>query len=158
MISQKARYSIKAMLALAAAEPGKPLQTREIAERGGSIPRSFLEQILLELKRHRFVESRRGKEGGFILARPASQISLGDILRVMDGPIAPLSCLSRNYYRKCEDCQTEETCSLRLALMEAFEAQVAFLEQTTLQDVLAKTAAARGDAAWESGTFIGAYI
>ena len=74
MISQKARYSIKAMLARAAAEPGKPLQTREIAECGGNIQRSFLEQILLELKRRRFVESRRGKEGGFILARPASRI------------------------------------------------------------------------------------
>jgi Rrf2 family protein len=158
MISQKARYSIKALIVVAAAAPGEPLRTREIAQRGGNIPRSFLEQILLELKRHRFVESRRGKEGGFILARPASQITLGDILRVMDGPIAPLSCLSKNYYRRCEDCLTEETCSLRLALLEAFEAQVAALEQTTLADILAKTAAARGDSDWESGTFLGAYI
>lgn len=158
MISQKARYSIKALLVLAAAKQGKPLQTREIAEHGGNIPRSFLEQILLELKRHRFVESRRGKVGGFILARTPSAITLGDVLRVMDGPIAPLSCLSRNFYRRCEDCLTEETCSLRLALMEGFEAQVAALERTTLADVLAKTAAVRGESAWESGTFIGAYI
>lgn len=157
MISQKARYSIKALLALASAAPGKPLQTREIAEAGG-IPRAFLEQILLEMKRHRFVESRRGKEGGFILARPPSAITLGDVLRVMDGPIAPLSCLSKKFYRRCEDCLTEETCSLRIGLMEAFEAQVEALDRTTLADVLSRTAAARGDSAWENGTFVGAYI
>lgn len=158
MISQKARYSIKALLALAAAAPGKPLQTREIAVSSGNIPRAFLEQILLEMKRHRFVESRRGKEGGFILARSPAAITLGDVLRVMDGPIAPLSCLSKNFYRRCEDCQTEETCSLRIGLMEAFEAQVDALDRTTLADVLSRTAAARGDSAWENGTFVGAYI
>jgi len=159
MISQKARYAIKALIALASAPPGAPVQTREIAERGGRIPRAFLEQILLDLKRHRVVESRRGKVGGYSLTRAPGDLSLGEILRIVDGPIAPLSCLSKNYYRRCDDCEEEETCALRLALIEAFEAQVAALERTTLADVLARVAAAKGDTSWEApNSFVGAYI
>ena len=158
MISQKARYAIKALLALAAAEPGKPLQTREIAEYGGTIPRSFLEQILLELKRHRFVESRRGKEGGFTLVKAPSEITLGDVLRVMDGPIAPLSCLSAHFYRRCDDCQSEENCALRMGLMDAYKAQVESLERTTLADMLAQAKAASPPKPEELPDFSGAYI
>lgn len=159
MISQKARYAIKALIALSGAPRGEPVQTREIAERGGGIPRAFLEQILLDLKRHGVVVSRRGKVGGYALTRAPADLSLGEILRIVDGPIAPLSCLSRNYYRRCDDCEEEVTCALRLALMEAFEAQVATLERTTLADVQARVAAAKGDAAWQGpDSFMGAYI
>ena len=158
MISQRARYAIKALLALAATESGKPLQTREIAEYGGSIPRSFLEQILLDLKRHRFVESRRGKEGGFRLAKPASEITLGNILRIMDGPIAPLSCLSVNFYRRCDDCQSEENCALRIGLMEAYKAQVESLERTSLAAMLAQANSSNVVKSEDSSDFSGSYI
>jgi Rrf2 family protein len=152
MISQRARYAIKALLALAATESGKPLQTREIAEYGGSIPRSFLEQILLDLK------SRRGKEGGFRLAKPASEITLGNVLRIMDGPIAPLSCLSVNFYRRCDDCQSEENCALRIGLMEAYKAQVESLERTSLADMLAQANSSNVVKSEDSSDFSGSYI
>ncbi|MDB5569639.1 MAG: Rrf2 family transcriptional regulator [Hyphomicrobiales bacterium] len=136
MISQKARYSFKALIALAR-RPQDTMQIRDIAEQE-NIPRSFLEQILLDLKRHRLVGSRRGKEGGYYLAQPASEITLGQILRLSDGPIAPLSCLSRQSYRRCEDCDDETSCALRIAFTESFLAQVEALERTTLAQALAR--------------------
>ncbi|HEY8580330.1 MAG TPA: Rrf2 family transcriptional regulator [Beijerinckiaceae bacterium] len=140
MISQKARYSFKALIALAR-EPGATLQIRDIAAQE-NIPRAFLEQILLDLKRHRMVGSRRGKEGGYFLARAAEEISLGQILRLSDGPIAPLSCLSKHSYRRCADCDSEALCALRIAFTESFEAQVDLLDRTSLA-----TAVMRADAA-----------
>ena len=158
MLSQKARYALKAMIALASAPRGAPLQTREIAERGDSIPRSFLEQILLELKRHRLVESRRGKEGGYMLARGPAEISIGEILRTMEGPLAPLTCLSRNSYKRCEDCAEETACGLRIAFSEAFAAQLKVLEGTTLAQVVARAHEARALGAASGDFFIGADI
>lgn len=136
MISQKARYSFKALIALARA-PGATLQIRDISERE-NIPRSFLEQILLDLKRHRILDSRRGKDGGYFLARPAEDITLGQILRLSDGPIAPLSCLSKHSYRRCVDCDSEAVCALRIAFQESFEAQVDLLDRTSLAHVVAR--------------------
>ena len=77
------------------------------------IPRKFLEQILLELKRHGIVQSRRGRFGGYELLMPADRITFGQVLRILDGPIAPLPCLSRIAYRRCADCQSEESCEVR---------------------------------------------
>jgi Rrf2 family protein len=158
MLSQKARYAIKALIALASAPRGAPLQTREIAERGDAIPRSFLEQILLELKRHRLVDSRRGKEGGYLLARNPADVSIGEIVRMMEGPIAPLSCLSRTSYRRCEDCFDESACALRLAFAEAFAAQLQVLENTTLAQVVARAEEARGLGATPPDFYLGADI
>jgi Rrf2 family protein len=156
MISQKARYSFKALIALAL-RPEETVSIRDIAE-GENIPRSFLEQILLDLKRHRLVDSRRGKVGGYFLAQPANQITLGQILRLSDGPIAPLSCLSRQSYRRCEDCPDESCCALRIAFKEAFDAQVDVLDRTTLAQAAARGAAARELQHAFDDTFIGAGI
>ena len=102
MISQKAKYALRALLSLAKADGGSPVQISDIA-REQAIPKKFLEQILLEMKKERLVESRRGKQGGYLLARPAADIPFGEVLRLIDGPLAPLPCLSQTAYRRCED-------------------------------------------------------
>ena len=103
MISQKAKYALRALVALVNA--GDSLMIGEIAARK-NIPRKFLEQILLELKHHGIVQSRRGKLGGYSLLMPPDRITYGQVLRIIDGPIAPLPCLSRIAYRRCSDCIT----------------------------------------------------
>ena len=101
MISQKAKYALRALVVLARAESSVMIGT--IAEEH-NIPRKFLEQILLELKHHGLVVSHRGRLGGYALLRPADQITFGQVLRIVDGPIAPLPCLSRIAYSLCADC------------------------------------------------------
>lgn len=134
MITQKARYAFKALIALArAGEAG--LAARDVAARE-QIPQAFLEQILLDLKRAGLVGSRRGREGGYFLARPATDITIGNVLRLVDGPVAPLPCLSRNSYRPCADCSDEATCAVRHVFAEAYDATVAVLDRTTLADSL----------------------
>jgi Rrf2 family protein len=103
MISQRARYAFKAVVALARAKPGVGLQIRELCEQE-KLPRKFLEQILLMLKAAGYISSRRGRDGGYELLKPADLIYIGPMLRAVDGPIAPLSCLSRTAYRRCADC------------------------------------------------------
>src|SRR5579883_1781735 len=103
MISQRARYAFKALTALSRVPVGTSLQIKDIAAREG-IPRSFLEHILLELKRDGMVGSRRGKEGGYFLLKQPAEIMLGDVLRLIDGSLAPLPCLSGDAQRRCDDC------------------------------------------------------
>ena len=105
MISQKARYALRALLALARVGPGKTLMTSEIAAEQ-KIPKKFLEQILLQLKGGGMVQSHRGRTGGYELIRPADEVMFGEVLRLIDGPIALLPCLSKVAYRKCEDCRS----------------------------------------------------
>ncbi len=119
MISQRARYAFKALVALARAKPGVGLQIRELAEQE-KLPRKFLEQILLLLKAAGYITSRRGRDGGYELLKPPDLIIIGPMLRVVDGPIAPLPCLSRTAYRRCADCRDEETCELRIAFAKAY--------------------------------------
>ena len=102
MISQRARYAFKAVVALARAKPGVGLQIRELCEQE-KLPRKFLEQILLMLKAAGYISSRRGRDGGYELLKPTDLIYIGPMLRAVDGPIAPLSCLSRTAYRRCSD-------------------------------------------------------
>lgn len=139
MISQKARYAFKALLALARAGAGSSLQSREIAS-AETIPQSFLEQILLELKRNGIVGSRRGREGGYFLIKDPKAISFGQVLRLVDGPVAPLPCLSRTAYRACPDCADEAACELRQAFGRIYDAQVALLDSTSIADALAPPA------------------
>lgn len=110
MISQKARYALRALVALTGTDDS--MMIAEIAEQQ-QIPRKFLEQILLDLKHHGIVASRRGRFGGYVLLMPPDQITFGRILRIVDGPIAPLPCLSRIAYRRCPDCKSEATCEIR---------------------------------------------
>ena len=135
MISQRARYAFKAIVALARAKPGVGLQIRQLSEQE-KLPRKFLEQILLLLKAAGYISSRRGRDGGYELLKPADLIQIGPMLRAVDGPIAPLSCLSRTAYRRCADCKDEAHCELRIAFANAYSAYMQVLETTTLAQIL----------------------
>lgn len=135
MISQKARYALRALIALSRSE--NSMMIGEIAEQQ-QIPRKFLEQILLDLKNQGIVTSRRGRLGGYGLLMPADQITFGRILRIVDGPIAPLPCLSRIAYRQCRDCKTEAACEIRRVFAKVTESMRDVLDRTTLKDALAE--------------------
>ena len=108
MISNKCKYAIKALTYIARNDDGtKAVMTSDIAQEQ-DIPRKFLEIILRDLRNNRILESKRGKNGGFRLLRPAKDISLTEIMRIIDGPIAMLPCVSLNYYRSCDDCDEKE--------------------------------------------------
>lgn len=136
MLSQKARYALRAMVELARIEQSGAERAQatagELALRADA-PRKFLEAILLELSRHHLVISRRGKFGGYVLARPADQISFAEIIRVIDGPLALAPCVSpRLNFRKCDDCPDKEACSLREALLKARDATAGVLDGYSL--------------------------
>jgi Rrf2 family protein len=138
MISQRARYAFKALIALGRVGKGNGMQIRDIAVQE-QIPRKFLEQILLSLKAGGLITSRRGRDGGYALLKGPDEISLGAVLRLIDGPIAPLPCLSRTAYRKCDDCQSEEHCGVRAGFAQAYDASLQVLEATTIAQAI-KTA------------------
>jgi Rrf2 family protein len=135
MISQRARYAFKALFRLARAGVGESVQIKEICE-ADQIPRPFLEQILLEMKRSGFLGSRRGKEGGYFLLRDPAQITLASVLRLLDGPFAPLPCLSKTAYRRCNDCADESTCDLRRVFSDMYGKMLNVLETQTLASAL----------------------
>ena len=135
MLSQKARYALRALVELARAE-GAQLTSGELALRADA-PRKFLEAILLELSRNRLITSRRGKFGGYTLARAAGDISFAEVIRVIDGPLALAPCVSpRLGHRKCDDCPDLALCSLREALARARDATADVLEAYSLADAV----------------------
>jgi Rrf2 family protein len=134
----KAKYALKALACLANAKEGEPLLIADIAESEG-IPKKFLEAILAELKQHGLLRSRKGRGGGYFLAKPAEQVTVAAVLRVIDGPIAPVPCLSRTAYRRCDGCRDEATCTVRLVLKDAHSASVDVLENTTIADMAARS-------------------
>lgn len=134
MISQKAKYALRALVALARSQSGS-MMIGEIAAQQ-KIPRKFLEQILLELKRDGIVASRRGKLGGYGLLKQADQITFGQVLRLIDGPIAPLPCLSKIAYRRCADCPDEASCEIRRVFFRVADSARAVLDNASLADAL----------------------
>ena len=139
MLSQKAKYGLRALVELARAE-GAQLSAGELSLRAGA-PRKFLEAILLELSRNQIVVSRRGKFGGYVLARPAAEITFAEIIRIIDGPLALAPCVSpRLGFRKCADCPDLATCTLRDALLRARDATADVLERYTLAEAAASGA------------------
>ena len=131
MLSQKARYALRALIVLAEAGEGASMMTGDLAA-AAAVPRAFLERILLDLKRHGLVASRRGRSGGYGLAKPPGEIDFAAIVRAIDGPLALAPCASRTAYRRCEDCIDVETCALRAALIAVRDATAAILEARTL--------------------------
>ena len=140
MISHKAKYALRALVALARAPAGESLAISEIA-RSQRIPKKFLEQILLDLKNRGLLTSRRGKGGGYTLRRPASDISYGEVLRLIDGPVAPLPCLSVTAYRRCADCADEHRCETRRVFAEVAAQTRKVLDSTTIADAVAEPVA-----------------
>src|SRR6201994_2935619 len=134
MLSSKARYALRALVELARAE-GSQITAGDLAERADA-PRKFLEAILLELARRGVIVSRRGKFGGYALARDAGAINFAEVIRVIDGPLALAPCASRTAFRKCHDCPSLEDCTLRGALLMARDATAAILEKYSLADAV----------------------
>ena len=131
MLSQRAKYAIRAMQELARLPNGHTMQATELAERIRA-PLHFLESILLELRREGFLESKRGRSGGYRLHRPADMISIADLIRQIDGPLALTTCASRTAYARCSDCPTPDDCQLRPILLAARDAMAKVLESSTL--------------------------
>jgi Rrf2 family protein len=133
MLSSRAKYATRALLDLTFRFDGAPVHLQEIAERQ-NIPQKFLEQILLSLKRMGFVQSRKGPGGGYTLAKSPSEITLGAVVRAIDGPLAPISCVSQTGYMEC-GCPEPESCGLRQAWQQARDALAAVLDNTTFADL-----------------------
>lgn len=136
MLSQKTRYALKALLLLAQDEEQKkgPVLISDLAKRG-NMPQKFLEAILLELKNHGILQSKKGKGGGYALARNAEEINLGNVIRVLEGPLALLPCVSQMAYKKCDECHDEETCGIRILFKEVRDATSNILDNTSLAKV-----------------------
>ena len=133
-LSKRGEYGLRAMIDLATWEAQNGVvQIKEIAERE-QIPAKFLEQILLTLKNAGLLQSKMGMGGGYRLARPAEQISLGHIVRVLDGPLAPVRCVSQLAYEPC-GCPDEPTCGLRMVMGDVRNAIAGVLDHTTLAEV-----------------------
>ncbi|MBX3733073.1 MAG: Rrf2 family transcriptional regulator [Verrucomicrobiae bacterium] len=135
MLSQKAKYGIRAMLHLAKHGQGKSVLIRDIAEKE-KLPRKFLEIILLELKGAGILHSRPGKGGGYTLNRAPGTIPLSRIIRLIDGPLAMVSCVSHTGYAPCRDCLDERTCGIRAVMKKVRDATAQILDETTLGDLL----------------------
>ena len=138
MITQKMKYALKALLVLGD-EAGKAapdaLTIEQIAKLSGT-PKRFLEHILLEIRNAGVIASTRGRSGGYVLAKKPSEVSVSELLRLIDGPIAPLPCLSRRAYQRCEDCTDEAACRIRQVFAEVFWSYLVIIESLTLDDML----------------------
>ncbi len=138
MLTRKGKYGLKAMIALAKADSDTPVLIGDLAEQE-AIPKKFLENILLALKHRGLVHSRKGPGGGYQLGRRPDEISVGDIIRTLDGPLALVSCVSQTAYAPCEECVTEKECAVRRIFQQVRDQTAKILDGTTL-----KAAAARG--------------
>lgn len=138
-LSTKGEYASRAMLELALRYEEKPLHIRDISK-AQDIPQRFLEQILLQLKRAGYLRSRKGPDGGYRLSKPPAEITVAEVIRVMDGPLAPIDCVSVIAH---EVCPHESSCGLRWLWKEVRDAIAQILERTTFEDLAEKTKAAR---------------
>lgn len=136
MLAQKTRYALRALLYLVEEGDGVPVQLSRIAETQ-RVPPKYLELIMLDLKKAGLVQSTRGPRGGYVLARAPSTISFGEIVRVMEGPIALVPCASVNFYAPCGDCHDEESCAIRRAFAMLRDQSAALLEGISLSDAAA---------------------
>jgi Rrf2 family protein len=134
VLTKKGKYGLKAMVHLAQSEPGRPVPVMEISEKQ-RIPKKFLDAILCELRNAGFVHSKMGKGGGYSLARPPSAITVGELVRTIDGPLAPVPCASKTRYRRCDDCHDETTCAVRRIMQRAQEALSSVLDTCSLQEM-----------------------
>ncbi|MDO5371123.1 Rrf2 family transcriptional regulator [Paracoccus sp. (in: a-proteobacteria)] len=138
MITQKMKYALKALLVLAdeaASDTPQPLPIEQVARRSGT-PKRFLEHILLEIRDSGVIASRRGRTGGYVLVKRPAEVKLSELLRLIDGPLAPLPCLSRTAYQRCADCLDEETCRIRKTFADVFWTYLLIIDSLTLADLM----------------------
>jgi len=139
MLSKKAKYALKALEYIAKHNDEAPILISEISEQQ-NIPKKFLETILLELRRDGILESRKGKNGGYLLNKKPKDINIGHIIRLIDGPIALVPCVSYKFYHPCTECKDEKTCGLRYAMYQLREASNKILDRFSLAHIVSKEA------------------
>jgi Rrf2 family protein len=137
MLSKKTKYGLRALLALAERAGQGPVQVSELANKQ-RLPRKFLEAILLELTRHGLLLSKKGRGGGYVLSRKPGDITVGQVMRALEGPLALTPCVSVTAYRRCDECIDEETCGIRLAMKEVRDATSHILDNTSLAGLNAR--------------------
>lgn len=146
MLSMRAKYALKALMYLARAKDKGPIMIGEIAEKQ-NLPRKFLEQILLDLKNQRILKSRQGKAGGYSLAKPATEIEVGHIVRVFNGPLALVPCVSVTAFEKCPECLDFDTCGVRRVMKKVRDVTAEILDGTTLEALVRIEASETDEAA-----------
>ena len=133
MLSKKTKYGLKALSYLAKQRENEPVLIAEISE-AENISKKFLESILLTLKKNGVLSSKKGKGGGYYLLKRPNEIKISSIIRILEGPIAMLPCVSLNYYERCDDCRSEELCSLNILMAEVRDSTLKILENKTLEN------------------------
>ena len=131
MLTKRSKYGLKAVLYLAAHEGRGPVAISEVAD-AEHIPHKFLEAILLDLKRQGILQSKKGQGGGYSLARLPTEVTAGQVIRCLDGPLALVPCVSQTAYARCAECADEATCAVRFAMKQVRDATAAILDSTTL--------------------------
>jgi Rrf2 family protein len=138
MLSKKTIYAFKALIHLAGVSNSQPVLIADLA-RDEDIPRKFLEFILLSLRKGGILQSRVGKGGGYTLALPANRISIGAVVRILEGDLSPVQCLSTTNYARCEECQDEASCGIRLTMADVNTALLEVMDRLTLADMVERS-------------------
>jgi Rrf2 family protein len=136
MLTAKGKYALKALIYLSTLEPGEKAQGVAISK-AGNIPKKFLDAILGELRKAGVVYAKKGPGGGYMLARAASNIKIGHVVRAIDGPLAPIGCASRSAYEPCEDCKSVKACAVRSTMIKVRDAVSGVLDLMTIADMAA---------------------
>lgn len=144
MLTRKAKYALKALIYLAQFQPGASIGIEEIAV-AQNVPKKFLSAILCELRNAGLVESKKGKGGGYTLAQPSNAISVGAVVRLIEGTLAPIRCASQKCFEPCGDCVDPDRCAIRLAMLDAKLALACVLDNLSLAAMIASHAAAVDD-------------
>jgi Rrf2 family protein len=138
MLSMKAKYGLRALTGLAREYGRGPVLIADLSKQE-RIPRKFLELILLDLKKKGILRSKKGKGGGYLLSRPPATVSVGELVRILNGPLALLPCVSHTAYRRCDECIDEVTCSIRSVMKEVRDRTAEILDGTSLEDLILRT-------------------
>jgi Rrf2 family protein len=137
MLTKKGKYGLKALVDLAQLDPGDTAFVTDIATRN-NIPKKFLDTILLELRNNGILRSKKGPNGGYSLSKPSDDIMIGQVIRALDGPLAPIRCASRTAFEACDDCADPATCQVRLSMTEVRDAIATILDNMTLTQFVAR--------------------
>jgi Rrf2 family protein len=141
-LSKKTQYTLRALYSLARRYGQGPVLSATLSEEE-TIPQKFLEQILVGLKKEGLVDSKKGKGGGYTLADPPETITVGKVIRLVEGPLAPLPCASERAFRKCDECVDDRFCGTKLVMREVRDAMAGILDGITLAEVVRREDAAR---------------
>jgi Rrf2 family protein len=135
MLSKKTKYGLKALIYLATHRGPDPIKIERIAK-SEHISQKFLERILLTLKKNRFLGSKKGKGGGYFLLKDPGEINMTSIMRILEGPIAMVPCVSLNFYEKCEDCPHEQECNVHKMMAEVRDSALKVFNNKSLADLI----------------------